>query len=166
MPINPVSDLVLDVARAADPVRSRAAVARLAEAAGPTSSFASALQGAASTLDRTATAFLDENGDVPEEPGRAAGGADLRPDVLDQLAVLKSQTRVDQPILSPEQRFESFIVRSSVETMMAGEGDALFGDKVSGPVWRSMLADKIADAVAKRGSLGIGDLVRRLGETA
>ncbi|WP_075216187.1 rod-binding protein [Mongoliimonas terrestris] len=162
MAIQPVSDLVLDVARAADPAASRVAAARLGAAGLDTTAFAAALDRMAGTANLP---FLDLGASGSDGPAVAADVA-LAPDPFEQRIRLGAASAGSAPILTPEQRFESFLVRTSVETMMASSPDELFGDRTAGPVWRSLLAEQIGDAVAARGSLGVAALLRRPGEGA
>lgn len=160
MAIQPVSDLVLDVARAADPAASRSAAARLGAAGLQPAAFSAA-------LDRVAGGAIPLL-DVAEAPEPAVGAGDplLGADPFDQRIRLGLGAAGSAPILTPEQRFESFLVRTSVETMLASSPDDLFGDRTAGPMWRSMLAEQLGDAVAARGALGVAALVRRPGEGA
>lgn len=58
------------------------------------------------------------------------------------------------------QKFEAFVLQSFIQEMMPETPESVFGSGVSGDFWKSMMAEKIAEQVAERGSLGIADTIR------
>jgi len=62
--------------------------------------------------------------------------------------------------LKPEQAFESFVLRSFIEEMLPKENTAVFGGGTAGNIWRSMLAERIADEMAASGGIGIADTIK------
>ncbi len=58
------------------------------------------------------------------------------------------------------QKFEAFVLQSFIQEMMPDTAQDVFGSGVSGDFWKSMMAEKIAEQVAARGSLGIAEAVR------
>ncbi|MGQ7792552.1 rod-binding protein [Faunimonas sp. B44] len=141
MAVNLPSDLILDVARAADPSRLRAAAERLhalplvpLEEQG---SFTEALEARSASLrpgpsDPMATLTALRNGSAL----RAAGAGDER---------------------SVYRRFEAFVLQTFVESILPKEASSVFGKGTSGSIWRSMLAEQIAGQVAEAGGVGIAD---------
>lgn len=136
MSITPVSDIVLDVARAADPARSAAATARLAQLAeaGPASStdFAS--------LVETERLALSQ----PDNAAAAVTGA-------------KAPTkRRPDPRTEAVKGLERLVLQNLVESMLPKETSTLFGRGTAGDVWRSMLAEQLAAQIGAVVDLGVG----------
>ncbi len=63
--------------------------------------------------------------------------------------------------LKPEQAFESFVLRSFIEEMLPKDNKAVFGGGTAGNIWRSMLAERIADEMAAGGGIGIAKTISR-----
>jgi flagellar protein FlgJ len=149
--IKPPSDIVLDVARAADPARSQAAMAKLMR-----------LSAALGTAEAS---FDDLLGDA-----ESASAADPLPaaslgigDVRAQLAGLKTGTGGKITGLSQaHQALEAFVLQSFVGTMLP-KSEKIFGKGTAGDIWRSMMAEHIAGKMAKAGGIG---LTRVLGAAA
>lgn len=142
MSIAPPSDIIMDVAQAADPARRQAAVAKLAAQA--------AAEGGSPPVDfdvalRSAT------------PGPATGtDPSLR---LSPLAGAgHSQGLAGRG--SPYQKFEAMVLTNFVESILPKDTE-LFGDSASADVCRSMFAGKIADQLAKSGRIGIAQSIER-----
>lgn len=128
MAIAPPSDLVLDVARAADPGSLRGATQRL--------------ERIAATGDGEATSFraLVEPARSMFAPTGAARSADARN-------------------TSPAHKFEALVLHQFVETMLPDDASAVFGEGSTGEIWKSMLAEQVADQMASSGGIGIADLL-------
>ena len=128
--ISPPSDIILDVAQAADPQRLELATARLARiAAGGSADFDLALAASAGAVRHAAPAAT--------------------PTVPDDHA-----TRTEPRAGSPFQKFEAMVLQSFVESMLPKDTD-LFGDAASADAVRSMLADQLATQLSRSGKLGI-----------
>lgn len=133
MSIQPLSDIILDVANAADPVKVAAVKQKLAEAAG--GDFAALLGGA----ERTAPARWSEQArsqffSAPEgaRVAEKAGGVD-----------------------EAKRGLETLVAKMMVETMLPKEGESTFGKGTAGGVWRSMLADRLASELTRGKGLGL-----------
>lgn len=134
MAIHPPSDLVLDVARAADPATARAAAERLK----------------ALSLQRTVQVG------ATEFPGAATSA-------LDATATNGSETTAFRTEKKPDAytKFEAFVLQTFIQSMFSGEKDEdVFGKGTSGQYWKSMLAGAIADNMAKAGGIGIAKTLR------
>ncbi|WP_173934815.1 rod-binding protein [Chelativorans sp. Marseille-P2723] len=118
MAISLPGDILLDVARAADPEKVAQARARL-------QSFA------------RATGFA--------APQPAAGLRQADP------------VRADRP--EPSVQFEAMVLQNFLQSMLPEEGDAVFGEGLSGQMWRSLLAQELGTALAKRGGIGIAERI-------
>jgi hypothetical protein len=130
MAISPASDIILDVARAADPQKAMATTRALASASSiaPTdfgSTLASFPGAAARDYSYQNPSLFASTGESPER--KAAVG------------------------------LESVFLKSFIDQMLPKDAVAVFGSGVAGDVWRSMLAEKIANQVAKSGALKIGE---------
>lgn len=172
MSIRPPSDIVLDVARAADPQLYKAAAAKL-DAANVAAAF-------------DATEAANEFGAVFDQLGvepAIAPGTDSDPALpveeligslppvqisfdpatavtrLKNATVLAgSQTSALPPAAANAfQNFEAMVLSSFVETMLPQNSEATFGSGSAGQIWRSMLAQQIATQLADSGGIGIAD---------
>jgi hypothetical protein len=141
--INPPSDIVLDVARAADPLQYGAAVdrlARLGASHGVSASFSEVLarEGASALARQTADPAC----------------ADLRA----RLANL-GETADAKPAKEPYRQFEAFVLQSFVQSMLPKESESVFGSGLAGRYWSSMLAEQIAGQMAAAGGVGIAEQI-------
>ena len=144
MAISPPSDIVLDVARAADPMRQQVAFERLQRMG----------TGVAGTQFAAA---VDEATPTPAAPGLAGARekfASFAPAKLDNAASI-SQTKSARTL----QQFEAQVISTFIEQMMPEASANNFGSGTAGGVWRSMLSEQIANQVAKAGGLGIREKV-------
>ncbi len=135
MAIDPPSDVVLEVARAADPARAAAAAQRLNALAGAASGQAGDF---AQTLAQTA----------PQSP-LVAGLANARSALADPQAAASSKAAKAQV------DFEAMMLNGFVNEMLPKDASATFGQGMAGDMWKSMLADQVAHQIAKSGALGI-----------
>lgn len=132
MAISPASDIILDVARAADPQKASATTRALADGAGfadASTGFSRALEGASATASGL---YSYRN---PAASNLSAGAT----------AAQKATVGL-----------ESVLLKSFIDQMLPKDAVDVFGGGVAGDVWKSMLSDKIADEVAKSGALKIG----------
>lgn len=136
MSIFPATDIVSDVARAADPGKVRLAIKRLEDAGGD--SFDAA--GARFALARTAVA-------PPRSEARTA--------TIDTSA--PTATRVDT--LSPTQKFEAFLLQGWIEVMLPREGSGAYGDGPGADIWRSMMAEQLSAQIVRAGGVGLHRLL-------
>ncbi len=140
MAISPPSDIVLDVASAADPAKVRAATDRLARlAADPNAAASSFAEALAATQASSGAAARG----VP--PTTVAG----LPDARDSIA-----SGAPKDPLKVYQKFEAVLLQNFVEAVLPKDTD-LFGDKNSADIYRSMMAEQLANQLAKSGRLGI-----------
>jgi hypothetical protein len=130
--INPPGDIILGVARAADPSTYQVAADRLARIAGS----AHAGEGAQPSVP-AATAPAQS---MPRPVSVLA--ADRRPGQLPGAADALSQ-------------FEAFVLQSFVQAMLPKHADNVFGRGTAGEVWKSMMAEMLAGELARSGRVGI-----------
>ncbi len=134
MAINPPSDLVMDVARAADPQAYRMAAERL-KAPSASGTMVASAAGDGLTRDNFAS-FSDS----------LAAGVSVRPDA--------------QNVANPAYRkFEAFMLQSFVQSMFTSDTTATFGKGIAGEYWKSMMAEAMANKMADGGGVGIAKLL-------
>lgn len=132
MAIHPPSDLVLDVARAADPAAAQAAADRL-------KAMASNMAGGTEAAAASVPPRFEVEVDAPAVPA--------------PVRIVKQQ--------DPYAKFESFVLQTFIQSMFSGEDDKdVFGEGSAGQYWRSMLAGAIADNMARSGGIGIARMLR------
>ncbi|MGO9742466.1 MAG: rod-binding protein [Roseiarcus sp.] len=132
MAIDPPSDILLDVARAADPMRAASVVQRLNALAGNAPAneieFAKALDRAGSSAAGRATALARAPDQTP-----AAG----------------------DPVDAAKTKFEAVLLTNMIGEMLPKDATDVYGGGFGGDMWRSMLAEQIGNQIAKSGALGI-----------
>jgi peptidoglycan hydrolase FlgJ len=141
MAFNPRTDVILEVASAADPSRATLAAQRLNAIAGSNvraTDFAANLDRAGGVANATPTP-LPNAADARSRLAEASSG----PDKLG-----KARTQ-----------FEAMMLNSFVSEMLPKDTGEVFGQGMAGDMWRSMLADQVSTQIAKSGKLG---LARRL----
>jgi peptidoglycan hydrolase FlgJ len=114
------TDIIMDVARAADPDKVSAARERLAAMA-------------AGSADATQFASA---ADIPAARRADPGG--------------RGETF---------ERFEAFVLQSFVEHMLPKEVESVYGGGFAGDMWKSMMAEQLANQMAKAGGIGIADRI-------
>lgn len=151
MAISPPSDIILDVARAADPLQYRAAVEKLTRIANGAMSAVSA-NGFEEALGLTDSAAAGAETVGAETVGAPATnvGADLRGRFASQASGADG---------SPYRQFEAFVLQSFVQSILPKEAEHVFGDGLAGGFWKSMLAEQIAKQLADAGGVGIADAI-------
>lgn len=136
MSITPTSDIVLDVARAADPARSAAATARLAR-------IAKGEQVSSPGFAEVAEA--ERVGPLESHMSSVAA-----PDV--GMRTIQRAGARSQAIKGVEQ----LVLQKLVEAMLPKETGVLFGRGTAGDMWRSMLAEQLAAQIGAVVDLGMG----------
>jgi flagellar protein FlgJ len=128
MSLAPPTDLVLEVSRAADPARAAAVADRL---------NALAAKGAASPADFATTLS-------------AAGASTAQKSVP-----LAHAGRPASRAQTAQTKLESVILSEFIGEMLPKDTPSAFGQGYAGDMWRSMLAERVADQIAASGRLGI-----------
>ena len=179
MAISIVSDLVLDVVKAADPERARIAQAGLQRGPAATNS-GRAFADAENTVKRNPGIgkFLSTDivGDVVNaaDPGKLKtsiaklggtpdpAGVDMASLVLN--ATDSGATKAANPREKAYEQFEASVLRNFVEGMLPKTAENVYGEGTAGNVWRSMQADFMSQELAKSGGIGIAATLARLDE--
>jgi len=56
-------------------------------------------------------------------------------------------------------RFEAMVLQTFIQNMLPKDGASVYGKGLAGDMWKSLLAEKVADSIAERGGIGIADRV-------
>jgi len=131
MSLGPSNDLVLEVSRAADPNRAAAVIEKL-----------NALSSAGAASPEAFTAALN-----------SAGGANRAASVAGAQVPLRGPS-VARPE-RPEAKLESVVLTELIGQMLPKDTPSAYGQGFAGDMWRSMLAERVADQMAASGRLGI-----------
>lgn len=54
-------------------------------------------------------------------------------------------------------RFEAVVLQTFIQNMLPKDTEAVYGKGMSGDMWKSMMADKLADVMSDHGGIGIAD---------
>lgn len=149
MSIKPPSDIVLDVARAADPASSAAAAERLARIAGEGGKTDSAFS---SVMAEVETAEPQPAGVDAAAPARIGGASPSVP--LTEPGFADAAPASAGAGEKAYKGLEAILLQSVVSTMLP-EDSEFFGEGSAGEIWRSMLAEQLGDTLAKRMDLNI-----------
>lgn len=144
MAINPPSDIVLGVVLAADPDKMRVAAERLRN-----------LSDAAASA-RAAPSDPGEDAGWNTETAASAPDAALPPPRPPPGGTQKTNAAGDA-----FGKLEAFVLQSFIQSMLPKNATDVYGKGTAGDVWRSMLAEKLGDELARSGQIGIA---KRLAE--
>lgn len=137
MAISPPSDILSEVARAADPMRYQAAAQSLSRGTSPI---------AGSSFEETARAAFTRP---------IGSGADVYQ--------IRNSLRNDSEFVAAAkskkatQEFEAFVLQTFVESMLPKNSENTYGKGSAGSIWKSMMADQIGTQVARAGGIGIAE---------
>lgn len=137
MAISVISDIVMDVVRAADPLDVQAAQSKLRsnQASFAASSLAETDKGFAATIDRVSSA-----------ESRAGLG--------------NINTRVNrQEIPDTYRQFEASVLQTFVQSMMPKESEDIYGKGSAGEIYKGMMAEQFAKSISESGGIGIAEQV-------
>lgn len=138
MALDTSNDVVMEVARAADPARAANVTQRL-NALGAFTPPAAAGADFAQAMHQTS-----------EEVAKSRGAAvAMRTRFVD--AEKATNDRTDKARV----KFEAAMLNNFVSEMMPKDAPDVFGEGTAGDMWKSMLSEKISDELAKSGTLGI-----------
>lgn len=145
MSISPPSDIIVDVASAADPQAYRAAVEKLARASESSNAAAEFASVAAAIAAPPDAGAVSASKTAASTPSAAPSASDL------PATKLPAKT----PIPKAYTQFEAFFLQTFVESMLPKDANALFGSGMAGNIWKSMLAQHLADELAQSAAFGI-----------
>jgi len=147
MAIRPPSDIVLDVAKAANPMRYEEASGKLKRLAGP--------DGATSFDDVFGGFGRGVRASTPLDPATAM--MRFRNTTVIGRSASCSADGLDPRKADAYRDFEAMMLKTTIESMLPPESEAVYGEGLSGDVWRSMMAEQVATEVAAAGGVGIAD---------
>lgn len=58
---------------------------------------------------------------------------------------------------STYKKFESMVLQTFIQNMLPKDTEGVYGKGLSGDMWKSMMADKLAAVMTERGGIGIAD---------
>jgi Rod binding domain-containing protein len=135
MAIDASSDIVLEVAKAADPTRAAAVAQRL-----------NALSGASAA---DAADFSDALAATAPAVASGPSAADAR------ARFSEAAEATDEKAAKAKTGFEAVMLNSFVSEMLPKDASTVFGQGLAGDMWKSMLADQVSRQMAKTDTLGI-----------
>jgi flagellar protein FlgJ len=140
--IQPPSDIVLDVAQAADPAKSLAATEKLARLGAP---------------DGSGSGFTD----AVDSLRASADAAGFRSQVNLNGGRAMPKGPVD-PSAKVYKGLEALILQNMVETMLPKDASDFFGKGSGGEIWRSMLAQQLGTQISNNVDLGLASKAEQL----
>lgn len=147
MSIFPSTDLIVDVAKAADPRRQQVALRRLEAAAdAPSVSFAS-LSGESPI-----------KANVSGSSNWRAAGVGLRAAYQAPASGPAVVPAASNPAADAAKKFEALVLQTFFEALLPKE-DENFGSGVAGGVWRSMMAEQLSAKFAASGVIGLSKML-------
>jgi Rod binding domain-containing protein len=138
MAIDASSDIVLEVAKAADPTRAAAVAQRL-----------NALGGAAGAAGADAADFAETLAATAPTAASGPSAANAR------ARFSAAADATDEKAAKAKIGFEAVMLNSFVSEMLPKDASSVFGQGLAGDMWKSMLADQVSRQIAKSDSLGI-----------
>jgi flagellar protein FlgJ len=141
--INPPSDIVLDVARAADPLKLQAAALKLTGAVDDEGNgFSDVVDGLGSSA-RSGPALT------------SAPGLTLQTDFGAKGPQLIRSAALTGPAMKPYRDFEAFVLQSFIQSMLPSQAESVVAQGVAGEMWKGMLADELGKQLARSGVFGL-----------
>lgn len=153
MSILPPTDIVTEVAQAADPHKLHAAMTRLADLTAtlaPNEHFSALLKGAAVEPPLNGADHVS-NGSKTSVTHLALGG----------MKSLASSQAGEPRASDVAKRFEAYVIQSFLQTLLPQEEHGIFGQGTAGGVWRSMTAEQLGNQLAKAGGVGLRKILER-----
>lgn len=176
MAISIVSDLVLDVVKAANPERARIAQAGL-QRGQAVASAAHEFAYAEKTVRRNPGIGRFLTTDIVRDVVNAADPGKLKTSIaklggtpepagvdMASLVLNAGDTKAANPREKAYEQFEASVLRNFVEEMLPKSTENVYGEGTAGNVWRSMQADFMSQELAKSGGIGIAATLARLDE--
>lgn len=145
MAIQPPSDLVLDVSRAADPLEYRASVEKLRNAQ-------SAVRAANQEIAGNGFSNLAKmNDNLSVSATSEQYGNQVK---------IKEKT-ADSSHVEAYKKFEAFMLQSFIQNMFTTDTPSVFGKGQAGEYWKSMMAEAMAGELADHGGIGVAKMLER-----
>jgi hypothetical protein len=136
MSIFPATDIISDVARAADPGKVKLAIKRLEDIGGE-------------KTRQVDLAFSAAESSVASLPGKVQS--------VRRVDAAAPVTRVET--LSPTQKFEAFLLQGWLDVILPKEGSGVYGSGAGTGIWRSMMAEQLATQIVRAGGVGLHNIL-------
>lgn len=139
MAISVISDLVMDVVRAADPQQVQVAQEKLKanKAAFAASSLADAGKGFGAAVD-----FIE---------GAASKAG------IGNINLQKTAVKVPEEY----RKFEASVLQTFIGSMLPKDSEEVYGKGSAGEIWKSMMSEQFADVMSQNGGIGIAEQTYR-----
>ncbi|QGM97998.1 rod-binding protein [Methylocystis parvus] len=134
MSIFPATDLISDVARAANPTKAHLALERLERASAMRADLARHRFDSASLTATGVTTFQHSSSSATAPKGDATAPTAAR-------------------------KFEAFLLQSWLEMLLPKEETGVFGSGAASGVWRSLMAERLGEQLAQAGGIGVQKLL-------
>lgn len=144
MSINPPSDIVLGVARAADPGAYRAAAEKL--------------ERASTTASGRASEPVLNTGN-PADISAQAHAKDLNSSPSTRIEATRQPSKAPDEKAKAYEQFEGFLLQTFVEAMLPKDAPNVFGSGPAGDIWKSMMAQYLAQEMAESTKFGIAEKI-------
>ncbi|KZK81901.1 Rod binding protein [Pseudovibrio sp. W64] len=146
MAIQPVSDLVLDVINQADPFEVRAATRSLKAPAVVSKDLpVSEPSWASSSFSR----FMAE-ADTAQARGQEG---------VESLKSMANRYSKKLETADLGEKLESAVLQTFVKSMLPKETENVYGGGTAGTMWKGLMAEQLANQLAKTGSLGLAEML-------
>lgn len=135
MAIKPPGDILMEVAKAADPAKLQAAREKLQ----------------AQSSQRTARSSQ-----------ASASALSFAADFRAKSMTAKPDTSTDKVATRPPEhfvKFEAMVLQNFLKTMMPEDTQSVYGEGLAGEMWQGLLAQQVAESIATRGGIGIAERV-------
>jgi Rod binding domain-containing protein len=88
---------------------------------------------------------------------RTGAAAPAGVDAAFSLAEASGTARRGEPVAQADafKRFEAVVLKTFIQTMLPKDAEQVYGKGLAGDMWKSLMAEKMADAVTERGGIGI-----------
>ncbi len=115
-------------------------------------------------LDLTRVPAVSEIAAARADLSRRASEASATQFSIDDVAGPPAADESSAKAASPEsfKRFEAMVLQTFIQNMLPKDGAAVYGKGMAGDMWKSLLAENIAETMSERGGIGIAD--RMLGQ--
>ena len=85
----------------------------------------------------------------------AGAGIPFEAPSLGGAAAMRGHSPASATVPESFMRFEALVLQNFLQSVLPAESEAVFGEGLSGEMWRGLLAQQLGEALAKRGGIGI-----------
>ncbi|MGH0004424.1 rod-binding protein [Pseudovibrio ascidiaceicola] len=150
MAIQPVSDLVLDVINQADPFEVRAATRSLKAPAVVSKDLPVSEPSWASSSFSRFMAEADNASSTAQARGQEG---------VESLKSMANRYSKKLETADLGEKLESAVLQTFVKSMLPKETENVYGGGTAGTMWKGLMAEQLANQLAKTGSLGLAEML-------